>query len=81
MLLRNRDFMRRVHRTVLCSADALGAIGGIETMYKEFGIVPHAISGICCGSPLAIRELSGLTKIPVFHNVTRNVKHIMEIIG
>ena len=80
MLLRSADVRSRIHRLVFAAHDSFSAIGGISTLKTQFDLVPDAISGVCSSSPLAIRELSQFTDIPVFNNMQRNLQQLSEIL-
>jgi hypothetical protein len=80
MLLNSEDVRSRIHRLVFAAHDAFGAVGGIDVLKRRFGLVPDAISGVCSGSPLAIRELSEFTSIPVFNNRERNLNELSELL-
>lgn len=80
LLLSSEDVTSRIHRLVFCSADALGAIGGLQVLRDRFGLVPDAISGICSSSPLSIRELSEFTSIPVFNSIQRDLEQLSTIL-
>lgn len=80
MLLENPEFCSRIHKTVFCSHDAFGAIGGIDVLKNKFGITPDALSGYCSSSPLAIRELKEFTSLPIFNSINRDFKHIYGLI-
>ena len=80
MLLRSPDVLSRVYRVIFNAADAFSAIGGLDVLKKEFGLVPDAISGICAGSPLAVRELRDYTDLPIFNSVQRDLNKLASII-
>ena len=80
MLLKSPDVRSRIHRLVFAAHDAFSAIGGINTLKSEFDLAPDAISGVCSSSPLAIRELSQFTNIPVFNNMQRDLQQLSEIL-
>ncbi|MBI4706272.1 MAG: hypothetical protein HY744_34680 [Deltaproteobacteria bacterium] len=68
MLLESEQVRSRIHRLIFCAADALGARGGLQTLGERFGLTPHALSGLCCCSPLHLRELRELTALPAFNS-------------
>ncbi len=80
MLLESEDLRRRVHRVIFSAHDAFGAIGGLRLLKERFDLVPDAISGVCSGSPLGIRELREYTDIPLFDSVNRDLKQIAGIL-
>lgn len=80
MLLRHPLVQKRLHRLILCASDAAGAAGGLEMLRRDFGMTPHAISGVCSSSPLALREISGFTGIPILKSVERDYKAIYSLI-
>jgi hypothetical protein len=79
-LLKDEWVRSRIYRLVFSAVDAFGAIGGIRVLEEEFGLRPDAISGRCTSSPLVIRELQAKTKVPVFDNMTRNLKQLSELL-
>jgi len=80
MLLRAEGLRQRIHRLLFSAQDALGAIGGIQVLKDQFGLVPDAISGICSASPLSVRELEAQTNIPVFNNLQPDLQALSEIL-
>lgn len=80
MLLQNPMVLSRIHKVVFCAQDAFGAIGGVRVLKERFGLVPAAISGVCSSSPLALRELSEFTDIPILFSAQRDYKAIYELI-
>ena len=80
MLLASEDVRSRIHRLIFSAHDAFGAVGGIDVLKKRLGLTPDAVSGVCSGSPLAIRELSDFTNIPVFNNLERDLNQLSEIL-
>lgn len=81
MLLHDPLVLERIHKVVFCAQDAFGAIGGVRVLKERFGLVPAAISGVCSSSPLALRELSEFTDIPVLYSAQRDYKAIYELIS
>jgi hypothetical protein len=80
ILLKSPDVRSRIHRLVFAAHGSLGAIGGVQILKDQFGLVPDAISGVCSGSPLAIQELSAFTNIPVFNNREWNLTQLSELL-
>lgn len=80
MLLRSTDVRSRIHRLIFAAHDAFGAIGGLKILKDEFDLVPDAISGVCSSSPLALRELDAYTSIPVFNNLSWDLKNLTEVL-
>lgn len=68
-ILLKSDFLReRIHKFIYATTDAMGAIGGIKILKERFDLTPDALSGIFSSSPLAVREFSEYSQIPVFNN-------------
>ncbi len=80
MLLATQQVKSRIHRLVFTAHDALGSIAGIDILRSKFGLVPHAISGLCSASPLAIEELNNFTDIPVVSNTQRDLNQWAKIV-
>jgi hypothetical protein len=80
LLLRSPDVRSRIHKLIFAAHDTFGAIGGLNVLKNEFGLVPDAISGVCSSSPLFLRELSEFTDIPVFNNIDCNLKQLSELL-
>jgi hypothetical protein len=80
MLLNSTDVRSRIDMLIFCAADAFGVIGGLRVLKERFGLVPDAISGICSSSPLMIREIRKFTDIPVFNNLQRNLKQLIDLL-
>lgn len=80
MLLSSKHIVDRLHKLVFCASDAFGVIGGLQVLKDKFNLVPDAISGVCSSSPLALRELSNYTDIPIFNSAERDFKRIFDII-
>jgi molybdopterin-guanine dinucleotide biosynthesis protein len=58
-------FRETVDTVIFCAGDALGARGGVE--WLELAGVPVAgVSGAVTASPLAMREVRGAVRLPVF---------------
>ncbi len=81
MLLQNPAVQARVHKLIYCAADASGVAGGLQMLKESFGLIPHAISGLCSSSPLAMREISSFTNLPILKSMQRDYKAIFDIIG
>lgn len=80
MLLASPRVQKRIHRLIFCAGEALGAIGGLNILKDQFGLTPDAISGVCSSSPLARKELSEHSGIPVFNNLERDLAQISELL-
>jgi hypothetical protein len=80
MLLATKQVKSRIHRLVFTAHDALGAIAGVDILRNKFGLVPHAISGLCSASPLAIEELNDFTDIPAVSNTQRDLNQWARIV-
>jgi hypothetical protein len=52
------------HGVLFAAGDSMGAVSGIDWLHRR-GLVVHAISGTLTTSPLAVREASTATGIPV----------------
>jgi hypothetical protein len=79
ILLNCPQVRSRIHRFILCSNDAFGAIGALGAL-ERLGIKPHALSGICSSSPLHVRELSAFTSVPVFNSAEPDVSRLVDIL-
>jgi hypothetical protein len=79
LLLQSEDVRSRIYRLVFAAHDTFGAVGGLNILKQKFGLVPDAISGVCSSSPLALRELSEYTDIPVYNNINWNLKQLSEL--
>jgi hypothetical protein len=80
LLLKSPDVRSRIHKLIFAAHDTFGAIGGLNVLKTEFGLVPDAISGVCSSSPLFLRELAEFTDIPVFNNIDCNLKQLSELL-
>jgi len=80
LLLESEDVRSRIHRLIFTAQDAFGAIGGLNTLKDRFGLTPHAISGVCSSSPLSVEELKQFTDIPVFNNISWDLKQLSSIL-
>jgi len=79
-LLNSSEVRKRVHKLIFCANDAFGAIGGLDVLKKEFGLVPDLLSGICSISPLHIRELTAFTNIPVFNSAEADINELATVL-
>ena len=80
MLLRDPTVQARIHRLVFCASDAAGVAGGLRVLKESFDLTPHAISGLCSSSPLAMREIASMTDLPILRSMERDFKAIYNII-
>lgn len=64
-LLKDKAFMRTIHRTVFSCGDSLSAFHGVSLL-KEWGIKVAAISGRFTMSPLLIQEVQQELDVPVY---------------
>ena len=80
MLLRHPEVASRIHRLIFCAGDASGAVGGLRVLNELFGLVPDALSGVCSGSPLHIREIAEFTDIPVFDNLAPDLQELAKML-
>ncbi len=80
LLLKSEAVRSRIHRLVFAAHDTFGAIGGLNILKHEFGLIPDAISGVCSSSPLFLRELSAFTDIPVFNNMDCDLKQLSQLL-
>ena len=80
LLLKSPDVRSRIHKLIFAAHDTFGAIGGLNVLKNEFGLVPDAISGVCSSSPLFLRELAEFTNIPVFNNIDCDLKQLSELL-
>jgi hypothetical protein len=80
LLLRSDAVRDRIHRLIFAAHDAFSAVGGIDVLKNRFDLVPDALSGVCSGSPLAMRELSEFTDIPVFNNLEWDLNQLSELL-
>ena len=79
MLLNSPRVRSRIHKLILCSNDAFGAIGGLNTL-DRIGLKPDALSGVCTSSPLHVRELSSFTEIPIFNSIEVDADYLVGIL-
>jgi len=79
MLLNEPEVRKRIHKLIFCANDAFGAIGGLNVL-NSMGLKPHALSGVCTSSPLAVRELSSFTDIPIFNSISTDVDSLVELL-
>ena len=80
MLLQHESVRSRIHRLIFSAHDAFGAIGGLRVLKERFNLSPDAISGVCSGSPLGIRELQEYTELPIFNNLQRDLNQLADIL-
>lgn len=80
MLLRSESVQSRIHRLIFAAQDAFGVITGVNLLKERFGLTPHAVSGVVSSSPLALREMESQIKVPVFDNMSWNMKTLAEIL-
>jgi hypothetical protein len=80
MLLRHPDIQQRIDKLIFCASDAAGVAGGLAILKDRFGLVPDALSGLCSSSPLAMREISTFSELPVLRSMERDYKAICTII-
>ncbi len=80
LLLESDLVQKRIHRLVFAASDALGAIGGSRVLKERFGLTPHALSGRCTASPLAIKELQDVVSLPVFNNLNWDLRQLCELL-
>lgn len=78
MLLGSPEVKSRIHKLIFCASDAFGAVGGLRIMQERFGLVPDALSGVCSGSPLHVREIAEYTGIPVFDNADPDPQQLAQ---
>jgi hypothetical protein len=78
--LQSEAVRSRIHRLIFAAHDAFGAVGGIDVLKNRFNLVPDAISGVCSGSPLALRELAEFTDVPVFNNLEWELKQLSKLL-
>ena len=81
MLLKMPEVRRRIHRLVFCAPDSTAVFGGLRVLKRELDLKPDAISGLCCSSPLAIREIRSFSELPVLESMEKNYRKIFDIIG
>lgn len=80
LLLKNEEFLSRIHKLVFNARDEFSAFGGLEVLKKRFGLVPDAISGICSSSPLVMRELQNYTDVPIYNSIQRDLNKLASIL-
>lgn len=80
MLLKNPQIRQRIHKLIFCAADSAGVVGGLKVLNENFDLTPNAISGLCSSSPLAVREISEFTDLPILKSMERDFKRIGKII-
>lgn len=80
MLLRMPEVRERIHKLIFCGPDSSAVFGGIHVLREQFDLVPDAVSGLCSSSPLAMREISTFSELPVLRSMERNYSEIFKII-
>lgn len=80
ILLKSSEVRKRIHRLVFCANDTFGAIGGVEYLNDFLDLCPDVISGICTSSPLYMKELRKVTKIPIFDSLNFEIDQIKDIL-
>ena len=80
MLLRSQRVQSRIHRLAFAASDAMGALGGLEILKREYGLRPDFISGKCSNSSLAVRELRAHTDIPVISNMQPDLDELRQLV-
>jgi hypothetical protein len=80
MLLRMPEVRKRIHKLIFCAFDSAGVAGGLRMLKEDFDLVPDAISGRCSSSPLALKEVSSFTQIPIMKSMERDFQAITGII-
>ena len=80
MLPSSPEVTSRIHRFVFCASDAFGAVGGLRVLDEMFDLVPDALSGVCSGSPLHVREIAEFTDIPVFSSLAPDARELVKIL-
>jgi hypothetical protein len=66
---------------VFCAPDSTAVFGGLKILKDKFDLVPDAISGLCSSSPLAMREISSFTDLPILQSMQKDFREIFNIIG
>lgn len=80
-LIQSPAFSRLVDNVIFAAGDAMGALGG-TTWLKEQNLNVVGVSGVITGSPLAVREFSAVTELPVFSRTDLNSgQYVSEIFG
>lgn len=80
MLLQHPEVRERIHKLIFCASDAAGIAGGLNILQSSFDLTPDALSGLCSSSPLAIREISTFSNLPVLKSMERDFNAICKII-
>lgn len=81
MLLKSPEVRNRISKLVFCAPDSTAVYGGLRVLKEEFDLVPDAISGLCSSSPLAMREISSFTDIPILQSMEKDFRKIFSLIG
>lgn len=79
-LLQSPQVTSRIYRLIFAANSAFECIGGLKVLKEDFGLVPHAISGVISSSILSIKELQRFSSIPVFNNFHRNLEQLKSIL-
>lgn len=78
MMLKMPEVLSRIHKLVLCGADAHGIIGGLKILENN-DLEANAISGVITSSPLAMRELIGID-LPIIDSININTEIINNLV-
>jgi hypothetical protein len=81
MLLKMPEVRSRISKLVFCAPDSTAVFGGLKILKDKFDLVPDAISGLCSSSPLAMREISSFTDLPILQSMQKDFREIFNIIG
>ena len=81
MLLKMPEVRERISKLVFCAPDSTAVFGGLRLLKYEFDLEPDAISGLCSSSPLAIREISTFTHLPILQSMEKDYRKLFSIIG
>ena len=81
MLLKMPEIRQRISKLVFCAPDSTAVYGGLKLLKDEFDLEPDAISGLCSSSPLAMREISTFTDLPILQSMEKDYRKLFSIIG
>jgi hypothetical protein len=81
MLLKMPEVRDRIHKLIFCAPDSSAVFGGTARLKQEFDLIPHAISGLCSSSPLAVREIQAFCDLPILKSMEKDYSSIFRIIG
>lgn len=81
MLLKMPEVRQRISKLVFCAPDSTAVYGGLRLLKEEFDLEPDAISGLCSSSPLAMREISSFTDLPILQSMQKDYRKLFSIIG